>query len=118
MVLGCVKRPANPSDILSSQTLQNLIRTLANDVDLVVIDSAPVLPVIDARFLSRLADAVVVAVRWEKTPREAVINTLRSLASVHAPIAGVALTRANTERFRQYSYGQQNYQQYDTYYSS
>ena len=75
------------------------------------------LPVNDTKILSRLADAVLFVVRWEKTPRDAAVNALRSLADVHAPVPGVALARADNERFRYYSYGYQNYYNYSKYYN-
>ena len=63
-----------------------------------------------------MADTVLFVVRWEKTPRDAAINALRSLMDVHAPVAGVALSRANYDRFRFYSYGYQDYYKYRKYY--
>jgi polysaccharide biosynthesis transport protein len=85
--------------------------------DFVVIDSPPVLPVNDAKILSRLADTVLFVVRWEKTPREAILSSIRALSDVRARISGVAMTRADNERFRHYSYGYQDYKDYNKYYS-
>ena len=56
-------------------------------------------------------------VRWEKTPREGVANAIRALTDVHAPLAGIALARADMARFQQYSYGYQNYYYYNKYYT-
>jgi capsular exopolysaccharide synthesis family protein len=115
-VLPCAKRPISPSDLLSSQAMKNLIGTLAKTFDFVVIDSAPVLPVNDTKILSRSADTVLFVTRWEKTPREGVSNAIRSLADIHAPIAGIALARADMKRFQYYSYGYQDYESYNKYY--
>ena len=116
VVLPCLQTPANPADMLASQAMQKLMENLERVFDLVIIDSAPVLLVNDTKILSHLADAVMFVVRWEKTPRDAVVNALRSLADVHASVAGVALTRTDNRRFRYYSYGYQNYDSYSTYY--
>jgi capsular exopolysaccharide synthesis family protein len=116
VVLPCLQTPANPADVLASQAMQHLVENLRKVFDLVIIDSAPILPVNDTKILSRLADAVLFVVRWEKTPRDAAVNALRSLADVHASVAGVALTRTDNRRFRYYSYGYQNYDSYSTYY--
>ncbi|MEI9989857.1 MAG: polysaccharide biosynthesis tyrosine autokinase [Rhizomicrobium sp.] len=116
-VLPCLKAPATPSDMLSSQAMRLLVTNLSKAFDMVIIDSAPMLPVNDTKILSRMADAVLFVVRWEKTPREAAVNALRSLADVHAPVVGIALTRADSKRFRYYSYGYQNYYNYNKYYS-
>jgi succinoglycan biosynthesis transport protein ExoP len=110
------KPPASPADILSSDAMLQLIKTVSKIFDLVIIDSAPVLPVNDTKIISRMADAIIFVVRWEKTPREAAVNAVRSLAMMHVPIAGAVITRAE-ERFRYYNYGYQDYRNYNKYYS-
>ena len=118
LILPCLKTPASPADLLNSQAMVQLVLTLRKTFDLVVIDSAPMLPVNDTKLITRLADAVVFVIRWEKTPREASVNGLRALADAHAPVAGIALARADTDRFRYYSYGYQNYYYYNKYYTN
>ena len=84
-----------------------------------IVNSAPILPVTDTRILTRLTDAVLFVVRWEKTPRDAAADAVKSLRDVHAPIAGVALTRADTKRFHYYSFGYGSYYYaYAKYYES
>ena len=113
--LPSVNTPGNPGDLLSSQIMQKIVSRLRERFDFIVIDSPPVLPVNDAKILSRLADAVLFVVRWEKTPREAVLSSIRALTDVRANISGIAMTRADNERFRHYSYGYQDYKEYSKY---
>jgi len=113
--LPSVNTPGNPGDLLSSQIMQKIVARLREKFDFIVIDSPPVLPVNDAKILSRLADAVLFVVRWEKTPREAVLSSIRALRDVRANISGIAMTRADNERFRHYSYGYQDYKEYSRY---
>lgn len=113
--LPSVNTPGNPGDLLSSQIMQKIVSRLRERFDFIVIDSPPVLPVNDAKILSRLADSVLFVVRWEKTPREAVLSSLRALTDVRANISGIAMTRADNERFRHYSYGYQDYKEYSRY---
>jgi capsular exopolysaccharide synthesis family protein len=117
LVLPCAKKPVSPSDILSSQAMKHLVEKLREAFDLVIIDSAPVLPVNDTKILSQLVDTLLFVTRWEKTPREGVSNALRSLSDVSAPVAGIALTRADMNRFQYYSYGYQDYHYYNKYYT-
>jgi len=116
-VLPVKLKSGNPPDLLGSQAMEKLIATLRANYDLVILDSAPLLPVHDTRILARLVDATVFVVRWEKTPRDAARNAARILADIHAPLAGVILTRANTKRFQYYSYGYQSYYSYNKYYA-
>ena len=113
--LPSINTPGNPGDLLSSQIMQKIVNRLREKFDFIVIDSPPVLPVNDAKILSRLADAVLFVVRWEKTPREAVLSSIRALTDVRANVSGIALTRADNERFRHYSYGYQDYKEYSRY---
>ena len=96
--------------------MARLIGDLRRAFDFVIIDSAPILPVNDAKFLSQLVDTVLFVTRWETTPREAARNAIRAFEDVKATIAGVALTRADATRFHFYNYGYQNYYSYRKYY--
>jgi polysaccharide biosynthesis transport protein len=109
MILPAAKHVKNAPDLIESEALANVIKDLRKAFDYVIIDSAPILPVTDTRILTRLADTVLFVVRWEKTPRDAALDAIKSLRDVHAPIAGVALTRADTKRFHYYSFGYGSY---------
>ena len=60
--------------------------------------------VADARILSKHADAVVYCVRWDNTPRGAVLEGLKELRSINAPLAGVVLSLVNEARASKYAY--------------
>ncbi len=112
MILPTITHVKNAPDLIDSQAMAKVVEVLRRCFDLVVLDSAPILPVTDTRILARAVDAVLFVVRWEKTPRNAAFDAVRALHDVQAPIAGVALTRADTTRFHYYSFG------YGSYYHS
>ena len=107
------------ADIVASQKFAKLIELLTRSYDLVVLDTPPVLVVTDARIIARLADSVVYAVRWDGTPRGAVIEGLRELVSVNAPLAGLVMTMVDTQRVGSYAYESYGYyrNRYHDYYS-
>lgn len=112
--------PPNPADLLASGALRAVIEKLRQYYDLIILDAAPVLPVADTRFLSRLADKVVYAVAWDRTPREAVMGGLRTLRDAGADIAGTVLTQADMRRHAIYGYGTPAYgygNKYTRYYA-
>jgi polysaccharide biosynthesis transport protein len=112
--------PASPADLLGSRQMRSLIEFLREHYDLVIIDAAPVLPVSDTRLLARLADKVVYVVKWDATPREAVMSGIRLLRDANADIAGTVLNQADMRRHALYGYGQASYGyggQYAKYYS-
>lgn len=99
----------NAADVLSSKRFEKLIKSLSESYDLVILDTPPALVVTDARILSKLVDAVVYAVCWDKTPRGAVLEGLKEMRSVDAPIAGLVMTLVNEARATKYSYDGYNY---------
>jgi exopolysaccharide transport family protein len=119
MLLPVARHVKNAPDLIESQSMAKLVADLRQRFDLVVIDSAPVLPVTDTRILTRLSDAVLFVIRWERTPRDAASDAVRSLRDVNATIAGIALTRADAKRFHYYSFGYGGYYYaYSKYYES
>ena len=109
---------ANPPDLLGSEQMRLLLERLRNDYDLVVLDSAPVLPVSDSRVLSRLADETVFVVRWSETPKDAAQAAIRELRLYNAAIAGVVLAVVDTAQQAKYGYGDGGYyySKYSRYY--
>lgn len=94
----------NAADVVASEQFAGLIRRLAQSYDLVVLDTPPVLVVTDPRIIARLAESIVFVVKWDATPRGAVLEGLRELTSVNAPIAGLVLTMVDSDRVASYAY--------------
>lgn len=97
------------NDVFGSGAMDRLLSEFKLHYDLVVLDTAPVLPVADSRILSAKADTVIFAANWNKTPRRAVQTALKILESMGARIAGVTLTRVNMEQQARYGYGDADY---------
>jgi capsular exopolysaccharide synthesis family protein len=100
----------NPADILASKRFHDLIKILTREYDMVILDTPPTLVVTDARVVSAVADAVMYVVRWDKTPRSAVLDGMQELKSVGAPLIGTVLTMINESKAAKYIYeGEQYY---------
>ncbi len=97
---------ANAADIFSGPAFRRLIRTVRRTYDVVLIDTAPVLLVPDARVIGRLADAVLYTVRWDKTREKQVQQGLRSFQTIGVPVTGLVLSQINPKGLRRYGYGQ------------
>jgi capsular exopolysaccharide synthesis family protein len=76
---GSPVRYTATAHLLESNRLDTIIADLAKTFDVVVIDSSPVLPVVDARLLLRFASAVVLVVRWAHTSQRDVRSALSDL---------------------------------------
>ena len=90
--------PPNPSEILGSHGMVNLIESMRTRFDMIIIDTPPLLPVTDAAVTSVLADGVVLVVRYGKTTRHQVTAAVRALETVEATILGSVLNMAKTRR--------------------
>lgn len=88
--------PFNPSELISSKKMNDLLETLAEHYDFIVIDSPPIMNVADPVILSTLVDGVLLVVRDSKTPREIASYARYELTNVGANILGVVLNDSNT----------------------
>ncbi len=103
---------------VTSPEMDRLLAELKSRFDLVLIDTSPVLPVIESRLLSQKADAVVMMVRWRKTPEKAASMAIHLLRELNVRIAGVALTRVDLKAQARSGYGDPTfyYSRYKGYY--
>ena len=85
----------NVQTIVSSDALRALVTEAREHYDIIILDSPPVLAVVDSRVLSLMADATVMVVRWRRTPRVLVLQALKQLRVYGAKVAGVVITQAN-----------------------
>lgn len=88
----------DPQEILGSSAMRDFIERARSIYELIIIDSPPVLLVSDAVVLSRLSDGVLYVMRWERTPRAAVLGAVRVLRDAGAVFAGMVMSRVDTRR--------------------
>ncbi|WP_084128833.1 polysaccharide biosynthesis tyrosine autokinase [Demequina sp. NBRC 110055] len=101
--------PPNPSELLGSTAMSQLIERLNDEFDVVLYDAPPLLPVTDAAVLSRLVGGSVVVVAAGKTRTHQVEGALDALANVAAPVSGFVLTMLPTKGPDAYGYGRYGY---------
>lgn len=108
------------ADILSSEKFAQLIADLRSRYELVVLDTPPVLLVTDAAVIGKLADSIVFAIRWDRTPREAAAQGLELLEGLGIRIAGCVATMVARKAEARYAAAQFGYGYYagrDPYYA-
>jgi capsular exopolysaccharide synthesis family protein len=100
--------PSNPSELLSSARMGKLIAELRTQFDLILIDTPPVLPVVDALILCELADSTLLVARHGVTPQASLKRAFKILAtrtphtSIGIVLNGVTM---NSDAYHSY-YGQ------------
>jgi capsular exopolysaccharide synthesis family protein len=107
--------PPNPSELLGSQRMADLLRKLETEWDMILFDSPPLVAVTDATMVSKEIDQIVMVVKVGQTDKKAFDHTITSLRNVHAPLGGVILNAVTHKN----SYGSYYYYyQYYHYYGS
>jgi capsular exopolysaccharide synthesis family protein len=104
-VLPAGKIPPNPSELLGSKQMGQLLDALANEFDVVLCDAPPLLPVTDAAVLSRQATGALVIVAAGRTSTNQLGGALDALDTVGAKVGGVVLTMVPTRGPDAYGYG-------------
>jgi exopolysaccharide transport family protein len=92
------------NEFVFSEAMTNLLEHLRKHFDYVVVDSPPLVPLVDARALAEHADRIVLAIRWDSTPQEVVAQALETLSTAQERVVGTVLTRVDMRRLRFYDY--------------
>jgi len=91
--------PPNPSEILSSKTIEVLIEKLREKYNYVLIDSPPIIAVTDAMILANQVDQMIVVVRVDVTDKEIIKRSLEMLKGVDAKVTGVIVNGADVQKY-------------------
>jgi len=103
--------PHNPSELLGSHKLKQLIERLLQDYDILLFDSPPALAVTDPVVLGREMDGVIIVIDAGTTREPALAHIVSEMQRVQAHIVGVVLNR-----FRRRSDSGYYYYYYNRYY--
>ena len=86
--------PPNPSELLGSGRMRELLVTLKEHADIVIIDAPALLPVTDAAVLASQCDGVVVVARMGRVTQPQMARALQALGHVHARVLGFVANAA------------------------
>lgn len=106
--------PPNPAELLESDRMKNLLEGVKREIDFVLIDTPPVLAVVDSLIIGANVGNVILVTQPEKTNRNAFLTSVERLRQANAKIVGVIFnkTAPRTKQYHDKSY------YYDGYYSS
>jgi polysaccharide biosynthesis transport protein len=103
-VLPSGPTPPNPSELLSSARAREVLTSFRANVDIVIVDSPPVLPVTDAMVLAGVVDATLVVAAAGKTSKRALARAIELLQQVNAPLIGTVLNSVRPRAAGSYGY--------------
>lgn len=94
-VLTSGQIPPNPSELLGSENMKDLLKKAHETYDFIVIDTAPLLAVTDAVVLSRHVGGTVVVAQSERVRRPQLEQSIQKLDAVESRLLGVVLNRVH-----------------------
>lgn len=103
-VLPSGQIPPNPSELLGSRAMAQLLTNLASAYDVVLIDTPPLLPVTDAAILARRTSGALLVVSAATLHRNQLRESVGSLETVGARILGIVLNRLERKQSDAYAY--------------
>ena len=109
------------NELLASPRMASLIEGARQHFDYIIVDLAPLGPVVDAKAFSAQVDGFVFVVEWGKTPTRLVSDLLESEPLIASKILGVLLNKTDMAELPKYSEfgGQEKFRsQYEAYYQS
>lgn len=101
--------PPNPAELIGSEQMANLLKTLQKHFTHVVVDSPPITSFTDGVLIASMVDGVILVVHSGKSSRQVVRRAKQLLQDVGAKIFGVVLNNVNLR-------SQDNYYYYQSYY--
>ena len=107
-LLPCGIRPPNPTELLRSEALRQLIEYLRTKYDIIILDTPPVLALADAAILSKYADSVLLVVSAGIVDMTSLELSIKNLNMVNANIIGVVMNNIKVGDHRNsyyYRYG-------------
>jgi capsular exopolysaccharide synthesis family protein len=120
MILPLTEGAKGSESPFARPAIDTLLGELRKTYDVVILDTAPILPVIDGRMLAQKADVVLLLVRWRHTPEKAARIAVRLLQDVGAQVSGVALSQVDLKAQIKSGYGDPTYyyRRFKSYYGA
>lgn len=95
--------PPNPTELLSSASMKEILKHIRSQFELIIIDTPPVLPVTDAQILANQCDGVILVISSGKTKKQHAEKMKALLLNAKAKILGVVLNNTK-DHYQNYYY--------------
>jgi capsular exopolysaccharide synthesis family protein len=121
MILPIANGDMAGKDIFFSHDLGHVFDALRKRFDIVLVDTAPLLPLAEPRVVASHADSIVMLTRWRETSRSAMQEAARLIRTLDVPVAGMALTYTDMKLIDSFGYAARSHGQrarYANYYIS
>lgn len=111
MILPITRTADAGKDVFFAHDIGRVFDLLRQHFDIILVDTAPLLPLAEPRVVASHADAIVLLTHWHKTSQTAMQDAARLIRTLDVPIAGLALTCADMKLLDSFGYAARNYGQ-------
>lgn len=105
--ITCGVIPPNPSELLNSKRMGELIREMEDQYDLVIFDNPPLLAVTDAQIMATKVDGTIVIVPQGEVKKDELDQAAEMLEKVNANVLGSVMNKVDSDSDTYYYYGQE-----------
>lgn len=96
--------PPNPSELLASKQMGEVLAEMKERFDMVIFDTPPILAVADAQILANQVDASLLVVSSSKTEKDAALKAKELLTQAKSKLLGAVLNNRKMEEGNYYYY--------------
>ena len=108
--------PTNPSSLLEGPAFKQLIDTLRSSYDVIIIDTPPLLSLVDSSLIAQRSDGIIMVVRAFSTQRKAAVSAAANLSATNTRLLGCVVNNADFARTNRL-YGYMSYKYYGAYFN-
>ncbi|WP_214825765.1 CpsD/CapB family tyrosine-protein kinase [Exiguobacterium algae] len=96
--------PPNPSELLASDMMTEILEDVKKHYDLIILDAPPLMQVADSRILASQADGTILVVSSDNSNRDYVVKAKEQLVMSGAHMLGVVMNKLEKGKDRHYHY--------------
>ncbi|TCI77901.1 polysaccharide biosynthesis tyrosine autokinase [Exiguobacterium sp. SH0S1] len=96
--------PPNPTELIASDQMVELLDEVRRQYDIVILDAPPMMQVADARLLAKIADGTILVIGCENSERQLVVKAKEQLERTGTHMLGLVLNKRKSRRHKYYAY--------------
>lgn len=106
--------PPNPSELLISKRLKDLVHSLKDKFDFIIFDTPPLISVSDTLIVSKIVDASLIVTRFGKTTYDLMNHGLKQMAGIESKVIGTVINAVDEKKsgYHYYYHYNKAYQYY------
>ena len=107
----CGPKPPNPAELLGTARFKELLDTLEERYDYIIIDTPPLGSMIDAAIVASRTDGAILLIEYNAIDYNRALKVKEQLEKANARIIGVVLNKIPKKEFKDYYYYNYHYRQ-------